>query len=185
MRGKDLTDVRKKALERLNALNLSTTLVVNLQRGLNDDEIGAIVDFALRQPLVWGVTFQPTQFSGRLDGYDLAAGKLTPTEVRQKILEQTDVFQPNDLIPVPCNPDALTMAYALKLAGQVQPLTRLIDPEVLLNSSKNTIVYEQDATLHSYVMKMFSTGNSPLSASQTFNQLLCCLPNVMAEGLSL
>jgi len=184
LRGKDLTDVRKKALERLNALNLSTTLVVTLQRGLNDDEIGAIVDYALRQPCVRGVTFQPTQFSGRLDGYDLAAGKLTPTEVRQKILEQTDVFQPNDLIPVPCNPDALTMAYALKLAGQVQPLTRLIDPEVLLNSSKNTIVYEQDATLHSYVMKMFSTGNSPLSASQTFNQLLCCLPNVMAEGLS-
>jgi uncharacterized radical SAM superfamily Fe-S cluster-containing enzyme len=31
---------------------------------------------------------------------------------------------------------------------------------------------------------MFSTGNSPLSASQTFNQLLCCLPNVVAEGLS-
>lgn len=184
LRGKDLTDIRKKALERLNALNLSTTLVVTLQRGLNDDEIGAIVDYALRQPCVRGVTFQPTQFSGRLDGYDLATGKLTPTEVRQKILEQTDVFQPNDLIPVPCNPDALTMAYALKLAGQVQPLTRLIDPEVLLNSSKNTIVYEQDAMLHSYVMKMFSTGNSPLSASQTFNQLLCCLPNVMAEGLS-
>jgi uncharacterized radical SAM superfamily Fe-S cluster-containing enzyme len=184
LRGKDLTDVRKKAIERLNALNLSTTLVVTLQRGLNDDEIGAIIDYALQQPCVRGVTFQPTQFSGRLEGYDTAAGKLTPTEVRQKILEQTDVFQPNDLIPVPCNPDALTMAYALKLAGQVQPLTRLIDPAVLLNSSKNTIVYEQDAALHSYVMKMFSTGNSPLSASQTFNQLLCCLPNVVAEGLS-
>ncbi len=184
LRGKDLTDVRKKAIGRLNALNLSTTLVVTLQRGLNDDEIGAIVDYALQQPCVRGVTFQPTQFSGRLEGYDAGAGKLTPTEVRQKILEQTDVFQPNDLIPVPCNPDALTMAYALKLAGQVLPLTRLIDPEVLLNSSKNTIVYEQDAALHSYVMKMFSTGNSPLSASQTFNQLLCCLPNVVAEGLS-
>jgi 7,8-dihydro-6-hydroxymethylpterin dimethyltransferase len=184
LRGKDLTDVRKKAIERLNALNLSTTLVVTLQRGLNDDEIGAIIDYALQQPCVRGVTFQPTQFSGRLEGYDVAAGKLTPTEVRQKILEQTDVFQPNDLIPVPCNPDALTMAYALKLAGQVLPLTRLIDPEVLLNSSKNTIVYEQDARLHSYVMKMFSTGNSPLSASQTFNQLLCCLPNVVSEGLS-
>jgi len=76
------------------------------------------------------------------------------------------------------------MAYALKLAGQVQPLTRLIDPAVLLNSSRNTIVYEQDPDLHSYIMKMFSTGNSPLSASQTFNQLLCCLPNVVTEGLS-
>ncbi len=184
LRGKDLTEVRRLAIERLNALNLSTTLVVTLQRGVNDDEIGGIIEYALKQPCVRGVTFQPTQISGRLEGYDVAAGKLTPTEVRQKILEQTDVFQANDLVPVPCNPDALTMAYALKLAGQVQPLTRLIDPEVLLNSSKNTIVYEQDAALHSYVMKMFSTGNSPLSATQTFNQLLCCLPNVLAEGLS-
>jgi len=184
LRGGDLTDIRKKALEHLNEYNLSTTLVVTLQRGVNDDEIGAIIDFALQQPCVRGVTLQPTQISGRLKHFDPKTDKLTPTEVRQKILEQTSVFQPNDLIPVPCNPDALTMAYALKLAGQVQPLTRLLDPEVLLNSSRNTIVYEQDEQLHSYVMKMFSTGNSPLSASQTFNQLLCCLPEVFAEGLT-
>jgi uncharacterized radical SAM superfamily Fe-S cluster-containing enzyme len=184
LRGRDLTDIRRKALQHLNEYNLSTTLVVTLQRGVNDDEIGAIIDFALQQPCVRGVTFQPTQISGRLRQFDPATDKLTPTEVRQRILEQTSVFQPNDLIPVPCNPDALTMAYALKLAGQVQPLTRLLDPEVLLNSSRNTIVYEQDEQLHSYVMKMFSTGNSPLSASQTFNQLLCCLPEVFAEGLT-
>ncbi|WP_431211502.1 hypothetical protein ACQ86N_37585 [Puia sp. P3] len=55
---------------------------------------------------------------------------------------------------------------------------------MLLNSSRNTIVYEQDQALHSYIMKMFSTGNSPVSASQTFNQLLCCLPQVFAEGLT-
>jgi len=184
LRGRDLTDIRKKALQHLNEYDLSTTLVVTLQRGVNDDEIGTIIDFALQQPCVRGVTFQPTQISGRLEHFDPATDKLTPTEVRQKILEQTTVFRPEDLIPVPCNPDALTMAYALKLAGRVEPLTRLIDPEVLLNSSRNTIVYEQDERLHSYVMKMFSTGNSPLSASQTFNQLLCCLPEVFAEGLT-
>jgi uncharacterized radical SAM superfamily Fe-S cluster-containing enzyme len=184
LRGKDLTEIRKKALENLNRFNLSTTLVVTLQKGLNDDEIGPIIDYALQQKCVRGVTFQPTQISGRLENFNPATDRLTPTEVRQKILEQTTIFQPNDLIPVPCNPDALTMAYALKLGGKVQPLTHLIDPEVLLNSSKNTIVYEQDEALHRHVMKMFSTGNSPVSASETFNQLLCCLPNVVAEGLS-
>jgi hypothetical protein len=35
--------------------------------------------------------------------------------VRRRILEQTSVFAPDDLIPVPCNPDCLAMAYALKL----------------------------------------------------------------------
>ena len=73
---------------------------------------------------------------------------LTLTDVRQKILEQTTVFQPNDIIPVPCNPDALAMGYALKLNGQVFPMTRYVDPVGLLNNSKNTIVYEQDAALH-------------------------------------
>jgi uncharacterized radical SAM superfamily Fe-S cluster-containing enzyme len=184
LRGRDLTDIRKRALDNLNRLNLSTTLVVTLQKGLNDDEIGPIIDYALQQKCVRGVTFQPTQISGRLEHFNPATDRLTPTEIRQKILQQTTVFQPNDLIPVPCNPDALTMAYALKMAGEVIPLTRLIDPEVLLNSSRNTIVYEQDEALHGYVMKMFSTGNSPVSATETFKQLLCCLPNVVAEGLS-
>jgi hypothetical protein len=108
LRGKDLTAIRKKALDNLNRLNLSTTLVVTLQKGLNDDEIGEIIDYALQQKCVRGVTFQPTQVSGRLQHFNPATDRLTPTEIRRKILEQTTVFQPNDLIPVPCNPDALT-----------------------------------------------------------------------------
>ena len=66
------------------------------------------------------------------------------TEIRQAIIDQSKIFTANDLVPVPCNPDALIMAYALKLAGEVVPLTRMIDPSFLLNNSRNTIVYEQD-----------------------------------------
>ena len=90
-------------------------LVVTLQKGLNDDEIGEIIEFALKQPCVRGVTFQPTQIAGRLENFNAATDRITLTDVRQKILEQTNIFQPNDLIPVPCNPDALVMGYALKL----------------------------------------------------------------------
>lgn len=184
MRGKDLTDVRMKALEHLNEFNLSTTLVVTLQKGLNDDEIGKILDFALKQPCVRGVTFQPTQSTGRLEHFDPATDRITLTDVRQKILEQSAVFQPNDLIPVPCNPDALVMGYALKVAGQVIPMTRYIDPAILLNSSRNTIVYEQDAALHEQMLKIFSTGISVDRVENDFKELLCCLPQIVAPGLS-
>ncbi len=184
LRGGDLTNIRKKALENLNKFNISTTLVVTLEKGLNDDEIGAIIDFALTQPSVRGVTFQPTQVSGRLENFDPAVNRLTNTEVRQKILDQTTIFQPNDLIPVPCNPDALVMAYALKYQNKVLPLTHLIDPDILLNSSKNTIVYEQDEALQQHVMKMFSTGISTDMVSRTISTLLCCLPNIIAPNLS-
>jgi uncharacterized radical SAM superfamily Fe-S cluster-containing enzyme len=184
LRGKDLTEVRMKALEILNELNLSTTLVVTLQKGVNDHEIGKIIDFALKQRCVRGVTFQPTQISGRLKNFNPQTDRLTNTAIRRKILEQTNVFSSNDLIPVPCNPDALVMGYALKTDAGVFPLTHLIDPEVLLNNSKNTIVYEQDATLHSHVMQMFSTGNSIDALEQKFHHLLCCLPNIVAPSLT-
>ncbi len=184
LRGKDMRAVREKAIATLNALNLSTTLVVTLQKGLNDHEIGKTIDYALQQRCVRGVTFQPTQASGRLEHFDPAVNRLTNIEIRRKILEQTTVFQSNDLIPVPCNPDALVMGYALKTDGGVHGLTRLIDPEFLLNNSRNTIVYEQDDKLHSHVMKMFSTANSIDSLENDFHHLLCCLPDIIAPEFS-
>jgi uncharacterized radical SAM superfamily Fe-S cluster-containing enzyme len=183
LRGKDLTDVRKKALEHLNKLNLSTTLVVTIQKGINDDEIGKIIEFALQQPCVRGVTLQPTQIAGRTENFDPAKDRITMTDVRKKILEQTKIFEPNDLIPVPCNPDALVMGYALKLSGQVFPMTRYVDPAHLLNNSRNTIVYEQDAALHEQMLKIFSTGISVDRVEDNFKQLLCCLPQIQAPGL--
>jgi uncharacterized radical SAM superfamily Fe-S cluster-containing enzyme len=183
MRGKDLTDVRKQALENLNEVNLSTTLVVTLQRGVNEDEMGAIIDYALKQPCVRGVTFQPVQVAGRTDGFDPATDRITLTEVRQRILEQSPIWNDHDIIPVPCNPDALAMAYALKIDGQVYPLTRYVDPAVLLNNSKNTIVYEQDERLHQHILKIFSTGISTDAAVNDMQSLLCCLPQVQAPGL--
>jgi 7,8-dihydro-6-hydroxymethylpterin dimethyltransferase len=184
LRGKDLTDVRMQALQHLNKLNLSTTLVVTLQKGVNDDEIGKIIDFALQQPCVRGVTFQPTQIAGRIDNFDPATDRITLTDVRKKILEQTAVFNANDIIPVPCNPDALAMGYALKLNGQVMPMTRYIDPAHLLNNSRNTIVYEQDAALHGQLLRIFSTGISVDRVEENMKQLLCCLPQFHAPGLS-
>ena len=184
LRGKDLTETRKNALEHLNQYNLSTTLVVTVQKGTNDDEIGKIIEYALQQPCVRGVTFQPVQIAGRIENFDPATDRITLTDVRKKILEQTSIFQPNDLIPVPCNPDALAMGYALKLNGQVFPMTRYVDPAHLLNNSRNTIVYEQDTELHNQLLKIFSTGISVDRVEDNMKQLLCCLPQIHAPGLS-
>ena len=70
LRGQELRSTRRKALERLNAHRISTTLVVTLRKGLNDGEIGAIIDYALLQPCVRGVTFQPVQHAGRAVGFN-------------------------------------------------------------------------------------------------------------------
>ncbi|MBT1700777.1 radical SAM protein [Fulvivirgaceae bacterium PWU4] len=184
MRGANLIPIREQALAHLNELNLSTTLVVTIQKNLNDDEIGTIIDYALKQPCVRGVTLQPTQIAGRLENFDALTNRITLTEVRRKILEQTDIFNTDDLIPVPCNPDALAMGYALKINGQVFPLTRYINPADLLDNGRNTIVYEQDEQLHDQMIRLFSTGNSVEGATEKLHSLLCCLPQIHAPSLT-
>ncbi len=232
LRGADLRRIRLDALERLNRYNISTNLVVTLKKGLNDHEIGKTIDFALQQPCVRGVTFQPIQDAGRLEtwvdgatvetdqiegapllpgvgrsgGFDLdsntpdqrhstkksghyarnfnpATDRLTLTEVRRKILEQSTVFRPEDVIPVPCHPDSLAMAYALKLNGKVTPLTSMIPPDVLINGAANTILYEQEPAvldnLRTNLFKLFATNHSPQSSAGTLRELLCCLPKLL------
>jgi 7,8-dihydro-6-hydroxymethylpterin dimethyltransferase len=194
LREADLRSTRQHALDRLNSLGISTTLVVTVERGVNDDELGSIIDFALHQPCVRGITLQPVQQAGRLGNYVSSAHRLTLSEVRRRILSQSNHFQPEDIIPVPCHPDSLAMGYAMKIGGKVIPLTGLVSPDVLINGGRNTIIYEQDPAiradlsnsiaqnpnLRSQIFKLFSTNHSPASQASTLRELLCCLPQVLA-----
>lgn len=182
LRGEDLTDVRKRAVDRLNEHNISTTLVVTLKKGLNDNEIGEILDYALKQRCVRGVTFQPIQSAGRLENFNPATDRLTLSEVRQGILAQSSIFKPEDVVPVPCHPDCLAMAYALKLDGCVTPLTGMVDPKLLLHGEGNTIMYEQNKPLRELLFKLFSTAASPGASATSLRQLLCCLPQIAVPG---
>lgn len=178
LRGNDLSLIRERAIAHLNEYKISTTLVVTLKKGLNDSEIGKIIDYALQQRCVRGVTFQPIQAAGRLEGFEPQRDRYTLTEVRRAILQQSSYFKPEDLIPVPCHPDSLTMAYALKLNGKVIPLTGLINPDAFVDIAPNSVLYEQNEELKSKFFQLFSTSHSPASSAASLKQLLCCLPMV-------
>lgn len=185
LRGVDLRSVREQAIVHLNEFNISTTLVVTLKKGLNDHEIGKIIDYALQQKCVRGVTFQPIQVAGRLEGFNPKRDRYTLTEVRRSILEQCSHFKPQDILPVPCHPDSLAMAYALKVKGQVIPLTRLFDSQSYVDMMPNSVLYEQNSELKSRIFDLFSTSHSPESSAVSLKQLLCCLPMLPApEGIS-
>ena len=135
------------------------------------------------QPCVRGVTFQPVQAAGRTEGFDPARDRLTLTEVRRRILEQTDLFRPEDLIPVPCHPDALAMAYALKIDGRVAPLTGLVDPR----RPHRGRAQHHHLRAGSRTCAGRCSGSSRPTTRQIprrgrLRDLLCCLPRVAAPG---
>jgi len=70
------------------------------------------------------------------------------------------------------------MGYALKLGGSTLPLTRLVDPQILLKGDSNTITFEHDPAIQKQIFELFSTNQSPDGQAAKLSELLCCIPQV-------
>lgn len=182
LRGATLFAQKKAALENLERHGISTTLVMTVMRGVNEGQIGAVVDFALSYKCVRGVTLQPVQEAGRTDGFDGAHHRLTLSEVRRALLDQHSLFSESDVVPVPCHPDCIAMAYGLKLGGETIALSGKIPPEVLVEAASDTITLERHPALRDELSQLFSAAHSPESASEQLGRVLCCLPEIESSA---
>jgi uncharacterized radical SAM superfamily Fe-S cluster-containing enzyme len=184
LRGADLSAVRIQALKALERNNISTTLVVTLKKGVNDDEIADIVRFALKWRCVRGVTFQPIQDAGRNEGFDAKDHRIVLTEIRRRIAE-AGVFALEDLIPLPCNPDQICIGYGLRDGETVAPVTALLPRELFVAAAPNTVTFEAYPELQQKVFDLLSLSTAQADTSDKLAGLLCCLPEaVVPQNLS-
>jgi uncharacterized radical SAM superfamily Fe-S cluster-containing enzyme len=129
LRGADLRKVREQALANLEEAGISTTLVCVVKKGVNDDEIGDIVRHALSYKCVRGITFQPVQDAGRNQDFDKNRDRALLTDIRRGIATQAgEVFAAEDIIPLPCNPDSIAIAYGLRRSPSSYPRTNCWPP---------------------------------------------------------
>lgn len=178
LRGVDLRNVRKKALEHLEEFNISTTLVVTVKRGVNDSEIGRIIDHALGYRCVRGVTFQPVQDAGRNEGFDKNTDRYLLSDIRRAMYEQSSIFKPEDIIPLPCNPETISIAYGLREGRKITPVTGFIPQQDLIAAVPNAVSFERNAELKKKVIDLFSLSSGELNTPERMASLLCCLPEI-------
>jgi uncharacterized radical SAM superfamily Fe-S cluster-containing enzyme len=127
-RGADIRRFKERALERLSAAGIFTTLTMTAALGVNDDEIGHVIERALATPYVGGVTIQPVFGSGRSSGID-PLDRLTHTGVLARLESQTaGLVTWRDLTALPCShPHCCSVGYLLRDdSGSWRSLTSLI-----------------------------------------------------------
>ena len=91
LRGRDLLAVKQHAIENCAAHDLGVVLVPTLVPGVNDRQIGEILQFAISKlPSVRGVHFQPISYFGRYPREPQAADRITLPKVLQEIEAQTN-----------------------------------------------------------------------------------------------
>jgi len=177
LRGARLSRIRRAALEALEQVGLSTTLVAVVKRGVNDGEIAAIVEHALEWSCVRGVTFQPVQESGRNEGFDAKANRMLLTQIRREVVK-AGVFGAEDMIPLPCNPDQICIGYGLRDGKNVTPITSLLPRELILRGP-NTISYEAYPALRQAVVDLLSLATTQCNTEEKLAGVLCCLPQAL------
>lgn len=181
IRGQDMRNIRQQALERLEHYNISTNLVCVVRKGVNDGEIGEIIEFAQRWKCVRGITFQPVQDAGRNeDGQP--ANRITLSEIRTRIIEANNPFGDADMIPLPCHPENISIGYGLRMDDQIIPVTGLLPREELLKGVDNTITFEKSAGLKEAFFKLFSLDACSEQTTEKLETLLCCLPRIQSNG---
>jgi uncharacterized radical SAM superfamily Fe-S cluster-containing enzyme len=175
LRGADLSRVRIEALEALERVGVSTTLVSTVKKGVNDDDIPDLTRFALNWRCVRGVTFQPVQDAGRNLAFDPGRHRMVLTEIRRRAA-QAGVFDLDDLIPLPCNPDQICIGYGLRDGQDVVPVTSLLPREVLVAAAPNAVAFEAYPELQRRIFDLLSLSTAQGDTSEKLASLLCCLP---------
>lgn len=148
IRGANLLKTKQACLQHCEEFNIPTVFVPTVARGYNDQELGAVVDYALSHDFVTSVTIQPAAYTG-LGGTAFPQDpmqKLTQYDIHTLLAEQTSWLTPDDFLPVPCShPSCYTASYLLKLEdGTHLPLTRFADLSEYLDLLTNRAIIDGD-----------------------------------------
>lgn len=139
LRGRpDLIEDKLRALDRLAEVDVRAVLVAAVERGVNEHEIGRIIEFGLCHPAVFGVNFQPAFRAQRHIPADPLT-RITIPDVLKNLEAQTNgLFKLSDFVPVPCcMPTCNFVTYAMLDGDSVTPITRILDINTTLDYLKN------------------------------------------------
>jgi hypothetical protein len=163
IRGRDLREVKQRALDNCAEAGLTVTLVAAVERGLNDHELGDIIEYGLAHPAVRSVSFQPVTHSGRHVEFDPLT-RLTNSDIMHGIAAQRPGwFQAADFFPVPCCfPTCRSITYLLTEGTPgtpdfgLVPIPRLLNVEDYLDYVSNRVI--PDHTVREALEKLWSAS---------------------------
>ncbi len=165
LRGKPLLETKMKALENCKKLGMTVALVSTLVKGVNDHEMGKIIDFAMGESYIKMVNFQPATLTGRHELSDKISGRMTIPDVLSEIKLQTKgTLKEDSFITTPCPyPTCYVCAYVYSNNGRNVVLTRFLNSSACRDYLVGRAI--PDIEVVSLIEKSLSTFGNLLSRS--------------------
>jgi len=142
LRGRDIAKEKQKAIALLTKYQIPITLVTTVAAGVNENELGSILNFGLKTKFIRGVNFQPIAYFGRLPGKQEEAKRITLTGILKRIESQTSgMIKKNDFIPLPCHVERVAFTYLYREGDQFIPVTRNMAAQKYVPMIENTFTF--------------------------------------------
>jgi uncharacterized radical SAM superfamily Fe-S cluster-containing enzyme len=188
IRGRNLVEEKNRAVQVCNDLNMTTVLVPTLIEGLNMNEIGTLVKYALAQRKIFGVNFQPLAQTGRIGDSSFTAP--TIPQILREIESQTDTeLEVSDFRPIPCpHPHCTAIAYVLVDDEEITPLTDIVDVDEYIDYARDRTLVKEAVLMDEAFTKLFSTRAVP--GSETNLEAFCeacgmTIPEVLGKSVKI
>ena len=144
LRGRPLLEEKRRAIDLCGKYGLGVTLVPTVVRGVNDRQIGAIVEYARAlSPVVRGVHFQPVSYFGRYPSRPEDEDRYTLDELIFALTEQAGIKEKN-IQPSRCDHPGcgLHAGFTVMENGSLMPLTwRQEDPKDKMTTAERNREY--------------------------------------------
>ncbi|MFO0550458.1 MAG: radical SAM protein [Polyangiaceae bacterium] len=133
---------RREVVRALGDLGIFMQLTMTLARGVNDLEVGEVIELALRHEHVKVVALQPATYSGRYELEPDPLTRLTLSDVVKAVVRQTRRAREADFVPIPCShPNCGWITLFVRRFGVVHNIVRYVDmPRVLDQVSYRTLL---------------------------------------------
>jgi hypothetical protein len=151
LQGANLLATKMKCLDLLEKHDVDTTLIPVMTRGVNEHEVGQIINFGLRRPNVRHIEVHTMTFTGQSGASFQRSGRISIREVLEQIELTTEgLLRIDDFVSSPCaHPLCYQIAYLLidPEGGAPIPFTRFMTREELYGALSERLYLEPTAKL--------------------------------------
>ncbi|MFC1745616.1 radical SAM protein [Candidatus Riflebacteria bacterium] len=132
--GRDMVDIKLQALENLERFGIGTTLLFVMAKGVNDNEVGDVIELATKRKFIRSVTIQNMTFTGYGGKNFEPRLSMTMDGAMQEIEKRlSGAIKFSDFHPLPsAHPLCYSIGYFFNIDGKLLPFRRLFSEEKML-----------------------------------------------------
>ncbi len=183
LRDEKLLDIKTRAIENCAAAGIGVVLVVTIVPGVNDHNLGDIIQFGLdRIPKVRGVSLQPVSYFGRFPQPPTDQMRFTIPQVIRAIEKQTaGRFRAENFLPLVSGDCFCSFHgnFVVMPEGEIVPIT----------STRNSCCCcsQEDAITHArnFIAKRFSASKKKFLENSDFDSWDLFIKNLDTRGFTI